>query len=101
MKSCKITVLRKANYQDLIDEYENYQEVPCIMQIGKSFISYDSKIPTGFCNSAWASLYPYVFALSSGANNIYDNWMKDPKKAIVSCSDGFRPVSFLIEVLDD
>lgn len=27
--------------------------------------------------------------------------MKDPKSAMISCNDGFRPVSFYIEALDE
>lgn len=27
--------------------------------------------------------------------------MKNPKSALISCNDGFRPVSFLIEALDE
>ena len=40
-------------------------------------------------------------ALAYGAENLYDGWMKNPKSALISCNDGFRPVSFLIEVLDE
>jgi uncharacterized repeat protein (TIGR04076 family) len=27
--------------------------------------------------------------------------MKNPKSAMISCNDGFRPVSFLIETLEE
>ena len=27
--------------------------------------------------------------------------MKNPKSAMISCNDGFRPVSFLIEVIEE
>ena len=27
--------------------------------------------------------------------------MKNPKSAMLSCNDGFRPVSFLLEALDE
>ena len=27
--------------------------------------------------------------------------MKNPKSAMLSCNDGFRPVSFLVEALDE
>jgi len=27
--------------------------------------------------------------------------MKNPKSAMISCNDGFRPVSFLIETVED
>ncbi len=28
-----------------------------------------------------------------------DGWMKNPNSAMISCNDGFRPVSFYIEVI--
>lgn len=28
-------------------------------------------------------------------------WMKNPKLAMISCNDGFRPVSFLLETMDE
>ena len=34
-------------------------------------------------------------------NDIYNGWMKNKKQAIVSCNDGFRPVSFLLEVIEE
>ncbi len=36
-----------------------------------------------------------------GGENFYDGWMINPKSAMISCNDGFRPVSFLIETLDE
>ena len=27
--------------------------------------------------------------------------MKEPKSAMISCNDGFRPVSFLLEAMDE
>lgn len=33
--------------------------------------------------------------------DFYDGWMKNPKSAMISCNDGFRPVSFLIEVIEE
>jgi uncharacterized repeat protein (TIGR04076 family) len=39
-------------------------------------------------------------ALSHGATNLYDGWMKNEKSAMISCNDGFRPVSFYLEALD-
>ena len=42
-----------------------------------------------------------MLALAHGAENFYDGWMKNKKSAMISCNDGFRPVSFLIEALDE
>ena len=42
----------------------------------------------------------FVMTLAHGGTNIYDGWMKNPASAMISCNDGFRPVSFLIETLE-
>lgn len=99
MKKVKITVMRIACYQDLIDKYENPIEHACDMKEGQVFIANGWEKPEGFCNSAWETISPFIMALSHGATNLYDGWMKDEKSAMISCNDGFRPVSFLLEIL--
>ena len=99
MKNVKITVMRMARYDDLIEKYENPIEHPCDMKLGDTFICKGAKKPEGFCDSAWETLYPFVMALSYGAEDFYDGWMKNKKSAMLSCNDGFRPVSFLLEVI--
>ena len=100
MYQIKITVKRMACYEDLIKEYENPIEHACDMQVGKVFIANGWQKPEGFCDSAWESISPFVLALSHGGENFYDGWMKDPRSAMISCNDGFRPVSFLLETVD-
>ena len=101
MKSCKITVMKKAFYKDLSDIYENPIQHACDMELGDSFISVNGEKPDSFCDSAWASIEYFVKELSSGGGNFFDGWMKNPKSAMISCNDGFRPVSFYIEVIED
>jgi uncharacterized repeat protein (TIGR04076 family) len=101
MKKIKITVMRMARYDDLIEKYENPLENPCDMELGKVFVAKGPEKPEGFCNSAWDSISPFVMALSYGAEGLYDGWMKNSKSAMLSCNDGFRPVSFLLEVLEE
>lgn len=100
MKTIKITVLKKVIHEDLINKYEKPQINPCPLKENDVFISKSASIPDNFCQSAWITLYPYVFSLSNNASSLFDEWMIDEKSAIVSCSDGFRPVSFLLEVID-
>ena len=100
MKQIKITVIRKARYDDLILKYENPIEHACDIEEGQVFLCDGAKMPEGFCESAWESVSPFVMALAHGAENFYDGWMKNPKSAMISCNDGFRPVSFLIEVCE-
>lgn len=101
MKKCKITVMRMANYADLSQQYENPIEHTCEMQLGQVFIANGWERPEGMCLSAWESMSPFVMTLAHGGGNIYDGWMKNPKSAMISCNDGFRPVSFLIEALEE
>lgn len=101
MKKCRITVMRISRYDDLIEKYENPIEHACDMTEGQVFVANGWERPEGFCLSAWESMSPFVLALSHGGGNFYNGWMKNPKSAMISCNDGFRPVSFLIEALDE
>ena len=101
MKKIRITVMKMAHYQDLIDEYENPISHACDMQVGQIFIANGWEKPEGMCESAWASMSPFVMTLAHGGKDFYDGWMKNKKSAMISCNDGFRPVSFLIETLDE
>ena len=38
--------------------------------------------------------------LAEGGGNFYDGWMKNPHSAMLSCNDGFRPVSYYLETLE-
>ena len=100
MKKCKITVMRKALYPDLMEKYENPIEHACDVEEGQVFLSENGQKPVGLCDSAWESMAYFVKELSEGGGNFYDGWMKNPHSAMISCNDGFRPVSFLIEVVE-
>ena len=101
MKKVRITVMRTARYDDLIERYENPIENACDMQEGQVFTADGWRKPEGFCDSAWESLSPFVMTLAHGGGDFYNGWMKNKKSAMISCNDGFRPVSFLVEALDE
>ena len=101
MKKVQITVIRKVSHNDLIARYENPLDDACDMVEGQIFVANGWERPAGFCLSAWETISPFVMALAHGAENFYGGWMKNPRSAMLSCNDGFRPVSFLIEALDD
>lgn len=100
MKKCKITVMRMARYDDLIERYENPIEHACDLKAGQVFMAENCEKPEGLCDSAWETMLPFVKELSSGGGNFYDGWMKNERSAMISCNDGFRPVSFYIEVVE-
>ncbi|MCF0202841.1 MAG: TIGR04076 family protein [Bacteroidaceae bacterium] len=101
MKKIKITAIRKVCHKDLMEQYENPIEHACDIQEGQVFIANGWERPEGLCLSAWETMSPFVMTLAHGGGNFYDGWMKNPKSAMISCNDGFRPVSFLIETLED
>ena len=99
MKNIRITALRQTCYTDLMELYENPIEHTCDICIGQQFISIEGRRPEGLCESAWESMRSFVEELARGGGNFYDGWMKNPHSALISCNDGFRPVSFLIEAI--
>lgn len=100
MYKVRITAVRKTEYPDLMKEYENPIEHACDVCIGQTFISCGER-PIGFCESAWSSVAPFVKELAKGGGNFYDGWMKNPYTAMISCNDGFRPVSFYVERIEE
>ncbi len=96
----KITAVKKVWHKDLSNKYENPLLHACNIEEGDVFISDNGLIPPLFCKSAWQNLEPFVKFLADGNENLFDGWMKNPKSAMISCNDGFRPVSFYIEVLE-
>lgn len=100
MKAVKITAVRKTAYPDLMTQYENPLDNPCDVVEGQVWISRNAQRPQGLCLSAWETMAPFVHTLAQGGGNFYDGWMQNPASAMLSCNDGFRPVSFYIEAVD-
>ena len=101
MKKIRITAIRKACYPDLMAQYENPIEHACDVEEGQVWIAKGWEKPEGFCDNAWDSISPFVMTLAHGGGNFYDGWMKNPYSAMISCNDGFRPVSFYLEALEE
>jgi uncharacterized repeat protein (TIGR04076 family) len=100
MKQVEITVMRMTCYRDLMEKYENPIEHACNMQIGNTFLVENCEKPADMCDSAWETLFPFVKELAEGGGNFFDGWMRNPHSAMLSCNDGFRPVTFLVEAID-
>jgi len=100
MYDVKITAIRRTEYRDLMELYENPIEHTCDVMVGQSWISREGQMPEGMCDSAWESMRWFVQELAEGRGDFYDGWMKNPYSALISCNDGFRPVSFLLERMD-
>ena len=101
MKDVRITVLRRTEYPDLMTLYENPIEHACDLSVGQIFVSRNATCPDGLCPEAWESMRRFITELAQGGGNFFDGWMKNPHTALISCNDGFRPVSFLLETVED
>lgn len=101
MKKVRITVMKTARYPDLMARYETPMEHACDMRVGQVFTANGWRRPEGLCGSAWESMSPFVMTLAHGGGDFYGGWMKNRNSAMISCNDGFRPVSFLLEALDE
>ncbi len=102
MKKVKITVLRCTFNEDMAKEYAEPGLKPCsVLKEGQVFYAGLGK-PEGFCDGAWRTIHPYVFALANGAKRFYFNdWVRHDGMAITCCNDGLRPVFFKLEVTDE
>ncbi len=56
-------------------------------------------MPKDFCPWAWIDIYRGVSAISAGAT--YAPWNSKDSQQIFCCTDGVRPVVFLVEALED
>ena len=101
MAKVRITAVRQTVYPDLMKMYENPIPHACNVREGQKWISVDGKCPEGMCPSAWSSMQEFVVSLAQGRGNFFDGWMQNPMSAMISCNDGFRPMSFYIELLDE
>ena len=64
MKRCKITAIRKTEYKDLMEKYENPMENACDIEEGQVFIAEGWKRPEGFCESAWREYLSVCYDIS-------------------------------------
>ena len=101
MFKVRICAVRQADYKDLQLQFENPIEHTCDLKVGDTFLSVDGQKPDGLCDSAWDSMKEFVLEIARGGGNFYDGWMKNPHSAMISCNDGFRPVSFYIERIEE
>ena len=103
MPKCRITVVQKTLYSDLIQNYCDPDTVPCeLFEVGESFVLdkadfFAMRLPVRFCSEAWRAISHYVFAIIQGAEI---RWMHNGSM-LACCNDGARPVVFLLERVED
>ena len=103
MRTVKITVLKRALHTDLAKANSNMDVKKCeVLTEGQEFFS-NISMPEGFCPGAWNDISKIVLALYTGGSfdqGMFGNWMKQSNTMVACCTDGLRPVSFKIEMVD-
>ncbi len=101
MAKVKITVVKKRTCRDM---FGDNPPVECRapecdkLELGQEFIVGDiTETPPGFCASAFTDMHRHIVHVSLGADC---PWMKDKGVALLSCTDGRRPVIFKLERID-
>ncbi len=102
MAKCSIEVIKKTVNKDIQDMYANTDIVDgeCTwFQVGDKFIyEQGGTFPEGFCPWAWADLHREIEGTCLGADF---HWVKGDGTMISCCTDGFRPVVFRIQRIED
>lgn len=102
MKKVKITVLKKEFYGTYAEKYltDGKAVGPCsLLNKGDIFI-YEggAEMPKNFCPWAWIDIYRGINSLSAGGT--YKPWNNYDGTQILCCTDGIRPVVFLLEAIE-
>ena len=97
----RITVVKRFEPKDVIGRDfllpSGKKVVKCDLKEGDLFISIDGNPPQNFCSSAWAAIYPTIKMFKFGGN--YPAFR--PGTSYTTCPDGIRPVSFLLERIEE
>jgi uncharacterized repeat protein (TIGR04076 family) len=106
MAKVRITVAKRAFHQDLVDRHIDKVKAPNMSAACHRFKEGQSYVVEGFptkpadfpCDWAWVDIQRDVAMILFGSNL---PWMAKPGTAMPCCSDGFRPVSFLVERIEE
>ncbi|MBU1049817.1 TIGR04076 family protein [Candidatus Bipolaricaulota bacterium] len=101
MSQVRISVAKRALYQDLVNEYVKRELFPGGFGLCSRFIEGQSYLvdwpakPDGFpCDWAWADIQRAAAMIGFGADA---PWVNRPGTTVICCNDGLRPVTFVIE----
>lgn len=102
MKKVRITVLETMTNERLMAEYGAPGIGPCpFHRKGEVFLSEGGGKPEGLCAEAWDAFGKYVFALASGGEGFWPEWIARRNLSVNCCNDGLRPVVFRCETVEE
>ncbi len=102
MGTVRITVVKKLDMHEIFAGSDPgcSASIPPVcdrFEEGGVFETDMESVPEGFCPFAFIDISRYLSGLRSGVNY---PWMKEEGTALVCCTDGFRPVIFRLERIE-
>ena len=101
----KITVLKRVDPEYIFDgkvpnspSGKKYTICTRFTEGQEYIVEKDLAVPEGFCTYAWKDIHSDLRVLALGGD--HEPWVEKPKM-ISCCTDGIRPVSFILERIDD
>lgn len=99
MPKVRIAVIKRALHADLIEKHIKKARFPNGVGVCSAFEDGQEFIVEGFpCDWAWADIQRDVAMIMFGASA---PWMEKDGSTITCCTDGLRPVSFLVERIEE
>lgn len=101
-KTVKITVLKTEYDRTLADRYAIPDLGPCPFHRVEQVMYTDGlHMPEGMCEVTWQVLQPWIHQLAKEELvQPSGTWLRDDTKAVFTCLDGVRPVTFLLQAQD-
>jgi len=97
MKRVDPSVIFDGDVPNMPDSDKKYTKCSAFEDGQEFIVELDGNQPEGFCGWAWRDVYKDVAVLKQGGD--YYPWV-EKGKAITCCTDGIKPVSFLLERID-
>ena len=104
MKKVKITVVKVS---DINEVHNDIKALGCSADIapkcgkfreGQEFVTDLQSVPERFCPHAFSDIAHHISVLGEGGSY---SWMNEEGKVLVCCTDGFRPVFFRLERIEE
>lgn len=94
----RITVVKRLLNEDLVEKYAPGPVETCgRMKEGDVFITDGRSCPDNFCTWAWADIFKDILLVRQDAVC----YTADRKGMVTACTDGLRPVIFLVEPCEE
>ena len=103
MAKVRITVVKRLDFNEIHGNADlgcsaKMDPVCDMFTEGQEFVTDLTEMPQGFCVGAFVDICRFITGLRFGANY---PWMNEKGKVLTCCTDGFRPVVFRLERIED